>query len=88
MAELRYGLNQPFAAVQRAEFYAYVDGGSVSNRDGGFGGGSLASGGGGIRVDFTRTFGAGLEVAAPLTGERYDTGDRSSRINFRLNTSF
>lgn len=88
MAELRYGLSQPFSAVQRAEFYAYVDGGSVSNRDGGFGGGSLASGGGGIRVDFTRTFGAGLEVAAPLTGERYDTGDRSSKINFRLNTSF
>ena len=88
MAELRYGPTQPFGAVQRAEFYAYVDGGTVSNRDGGFGGGSLASGGGGIRVDFTRTLGGGLELAVPLTGDRYDTGDRSSKINFRLNTSF
>lgn len=88
MAELRYGLRQPLAAVQRAEFYAYVDGGTANNRNGGFGGGSLASGGGGLRLDFSQNMGAGLEVAVPLTGERYDTGDRSSRINFRLNTTF
>jgi hemolysin activation/secretion protein len=88
MAELRYGLRQPLPAVQRAEFYAFVDGGTADNRNTGPGGGALASGGGGIRLDLTQKLGAGLEVAVPLTGERYDTGDRSSRINFRLNTSF
>ena len=88
LAELRYGLNRPFALVRRAEFYGFFDGGTLSNRDGGAGGGALASGGGGIRVDFVRSVSAGLEVAVPLTGERYDTGDRSSRINFRVNTSF
>lgn len=88
LAELRYNFDQPVTAVRRAEVYTFIDGGSVGNRDGGFGGGTLASGGGGIRLDFTRRFGAGLEVAVPLTGERYDTGNRSSKINFRLNGNF
>jgi hemolysin activation/secretion protein len=88
LAELRYGLNKPFAAVRRAEFYGFLDGGTLSNRDSGTGGGTLASGGGGIRVDFVRSVSAGLEVAVPLTGERYDTGDRRSRVNFRVSTSF
>ena len=88
MAELRYSLDKPLTAVRRAEVYTFIDGGSVGNHEGGFGGGTLASGGGGIRVDFTRSFGAGLEVAVPLTGERYDTGNRSSRINFRINRGF
>ncbi len=87
-AELRYGLNRPLPAIRRAELYGYVDGGTVSNREAGSGGGTLASGGGGIRVDFAQVVSAGLEIAVPLTGERYDTGDRRSRINFRINTSF
>ena len=33
LAELRYGLNKPFAAVRRAEFYGFLDGGTLSNRD-------------------------------------------------------
>lgn len=88
LAELRYGLNRPIAAIRRAELYGYLDGGSVSNRDAGIGGGTLATSGGGIRVDFSRALSAGLEVAVPLTGERYDTGNRQSKINFRINTSF
>ncbi|MDV3456233.1 ShlB/FhaC/HecB family hemolysin secretion/activation protein [Sphingomonas sp. HF-S4] len=88
LVELRYGLERPLGLVRRAQLYAFADGGKVTNHAAGFGSGSLASAGGGIRTDVTRSFGANLEVAMPLTGARYDTIDETPKINFRLVKSF
>jgi hemolysin activation/secretion protein len=88
VAELRYLIERPLGVVRRAQLYAFVDGGRVNNLDGGFGSGALASAGGGIRTDVTRSFGANLEVAIPLTGPRYDTADEAPKINIKLLKSF
>jgi len=88
MAELRYSFDRPFNIMKRAQFYAFVDGGTVSNQDDGFGGGSLASTGGGVRLDITSRLGFSLELAVPLTGPRYDTANRTPKVNFSLARSF
>lgn len=75
MAELRYSLKKPFDLLKQAQLYVFVDGGTVSNHEVGFGGGSLSSAGGGMRLDITSRLGLTFEVAVPLTGPRYDTGD-------------
>ncbi|WP_169804952.1 ShlB/FhaC/HecB family hemolysin secretion/activation protein [Sphingomonas asaccharolytica] len=87
-AELRYDVKQPLGIVDRAQFYAFGDGGVVRNLSNGTGGGSLASAGGGLRVDISHAIGATAEVAVPLTGPRYDTGNRQPRINLGLSTAF
>lgn len=88
MVEVRYMLNQPFNLIRRAQLYTYADGGTVTNLDGGFGGGSLASAGAGVRADITNWMGVNVEVAVPLTGDRYDTGNQSPKLNLRLIRSF
>jgi hemolysin activation/secretion protein len=88
MAELRYTWNRPLGLARRVQVYAFVDGGKVTNHEAGFGSGSLASAGGGLRAELTRTFGANLELATPLSGPRYDTGDQRPKLNFRLLKSF
>jgi len=88
LAELRYMIDRPFGLVRRAQLYAFVDGGKVANLENGFGGGTLASLGGGIRADVTNRLGANLEVAAPLTGPRYDTGDESPKVKVRVIQAF
>jgi hemolysin activation/secretion protein len=87
-AELRYAWNRPFGLIRRAQLYGFVDGGEVTNLRHGFGGGALSSAGGGVRVDITNHLGANVELAAPLSGPRYDTGDESAKLNFRLVRSF
>ena len=87
-AELRYDIGDPLGIVRRMQLYAYADGGVVGNLQGGRGSGSLASSGGGIRTDITRDLGLDLELAVPLTGPRYDTGDSSPRFNVALRRSF
>lgn len=82
--ELRYDWRQPFGLIRKAQLYGFVDGGRVINKAGGFGGGDLASGGGGVRADVSSTIDANFEVAVPLTGPRYETGNRDPRVNFRL----
>lgn len=86
--ELRYDWDKPLGLIRRAQVYGFVDGGHVSNLRGGFGGGGLASAGGGVRADLTRALGATVEVAAPLTDPRYETGDRRPRINLGLARTF
>jgi hemolysin activation/secretion protein len=84
MAELRYAWNKPFRLIPRAQLYGFVDGGEVGNLGGGFGGGSLASAGAGVRADVTGRLGANLELAVPLSGPRYDTGNKSPKFRFGL----
>lgn len=88
MAELRYLVDNPLGLAKRAQLYAFVDGGTVSNQRNGFGGGALGSAGGGLRMDVTQRFGATFELAVPLTGLRYDTGDASPKVNFAIIRSF
>ncbi|MCW3848861.1 hypothetical protein OF829_16615 [Sphingomonas sp. LB-2] len=87
-AELRYNWPRPFNAIPRAQLYVFADGGKVANLESGLGSGELYSAGGGIRADLSNSFGANFEVAMPLSGPRYDTGDESPKLNFRLVHSF
>lgn len=87
-AELRYDWARPFGSIRKLQLYSFVDGGRVTNLKGGYGTGSLVSTGGGVRADVTRTLDAALEVAVPLSGPRYDTGDEAPKLNFRLSRSF
>lgn len=73
--------------LQRLQVYAFADGGTLSNKRGGFGGGDLFSAGAGLRADI-RAFDLALEVAVPLNESRYATGDRSPRFNFLVGANF
>lgn len=88
VAELRYDMPKALGAVNNLQLYAFADGGLVSSLPGGIGFGSLASSGGGLRTDITRDLDLDFEVAVPLTEPRYDTGDRSPRLNLRISQSF
>jgi hemolysin activation/secretion protein len=88
LAELRYDWPNPLGAARHVQLYAFADGGTVSNLDGGIGGGTLASSGAGLRTDITRDLDLDFEVAVPLTEDRYDTGDKSPRLNLRISQSF
>lgn len=88
VGELRYDWPRAFGAVQHLQLYAFADGGMVSNLAGGRGDDTLASSGAGLRADVTRNLDFDLEVAVPLTDPRYDTGDKTPRINLRVSQSF
>lgn len=87
-AELRYdiagGLPRP---LRRLQLYAYADAGRVTNLRGGFGGGSLASAGGGVRAWLREGFEAGLELGLPLTDGLYDD-DPDPRFSFTFGSRF
>jgi hemolysin activation/secretion protein len=88
VGELRYDLQNGLGLFENMQIYAFADGGVVTNLENGFGGGSLASSGAGLRTDITNTLDFDLEVAVPLTGPRYDTDDRTPRLNVSLSKSF
>jgi len=82
--ELRWDVRLSNDAAAR--LYAYLDAGDVHNRRGGFGSGSLASAGGGIRVRVDRIE-AALEVGLPLRDGAVDK-DYDPRISYTLATEF
>lgn len=86
--ELRFdlaGLPKPVSDVQ---IYAFADAGTVGNDRSGYGGGSLASAGGGIRFQAWDRVELGLELGVPLK-DRLDPSDRKSpRISFTLGSRF
>mgnify|MGYP003299755418 CR=1 FL=1 len=88
LAELRYDWPKPLGGSSNLQIYAFADAGTVSNLAGGLGNGSLASSGGGLRTDINQDLDLDLEVAVPLTEDRYDTGNRSPRLNLRISQSF
>jgi len=70
------------------QLYGYADGGAVGNLDGGTGGGSLFSAGGGIRASLPSRLEAGLEIGVPLKAGA-DAGDEvDPRVSFVLGTRF
>lgn len=87
-AELRYDVKRPLGIADRAQLYAFGDGGVVRSIVSDWDGGSLASTGGGVRIDFNKTIGATAEIAVPLTGPRYDTGNRAPRVNLGVSKAF
>ncbi|MDT9597818.1 ShlB/FhaC/HecB family hemolysin secretion/activation protein [Sphingosinicella rhizophila] len=85
--ELRYDLANLPEPLSMTQFYAFMDGGTVRNSRRGFGGGSLASLGAGVRG---RVAGVdvGLEVGLPLK-VRYDPAKRRGpRLSFTLGKYF
>jgi hemolysin activation/secretion protein len=86
--ELNYSWDSLPGPLAELEFYGFVDGGKAYNLDEGFGGGSLFSSGGGFRADIGKSLTGGLEVAVPLSGVRYDTGDSSARVRFQVTQAF
>ncbi|MEO1221143.1 MAG: ShlB/FhaC/HecB family hemolysin secretion/activation protein, partial [Pseudomonadota bacterium] len=86
--ELRYNWRGKGFWLPRAQAYIFADGGVVSNLEDGFGGGSLASAGGGMRLNLTRDTDLGFEVAVPLTGERLDSDSAGPLFNLRVGQAF
>ncbi len=74
--------------VERAQLYAFVDGGTVGNWRNGVGGGSLVSSGAGVRAGLFARLDGMIEVAVPLNADRFDTRNRRPRLSFRLSRSF
>jgi hemolysin activation/secretion protein len=87
-SELRYDWPNALGTVRNVQLYAFADGGTVTNLGSGVGGGTLASSGGGLRADITRDLDLDFEIALPLSEARYDTADKSPRLNLRISQSF
>lgn len=87
-AELRYDVPTAPGRSSHLQLYAFADGGMVTTLPGRTLSGSLASSGAGIRTDLTRTLDLDFEVAVPLSEVRYDTGNRSPRLNLRISQAF
>lgn len=85
--EFRYDVKSRVSAAA-PQIYAFVDGGKVTNLQHGFGSGTLFSAGAGLRAAILPSLAASVEVAAPLSGARYDSGTRQAVFNFRLRQSF
>lgn len=85
--ELRQRFKRPLRFIDWVQLYGFADGGKVWNLDQGFGGGSLFSGGGGLRGAIGRSE-FGIEAAYPLSGPRYESGNRDPRINLSLGYRF
>ena len=86
--ELRYNWRGKGFWLPRGQAYVFADGGVVSNLEDGFGSGSLASAGGGMRLRLTRDTDLGVEVAVPLTGERLDSDSNGPLFNLRIGQAF
>lgn len=87
LAELRKEFNDVTDWLDWVQLYTFIDGGYVSNIGTGFGDGSLVSAGGGIRSQIGR-FDMGIEAAAPLNSDRFESGDQSPKFNVQVGLRF
>ncbi len=85
--EVREDFDDAISFLDRLQLYSFVDGGYVHNLRNGFGGGTLFSAGGGLRLR-AGIFDFELESAIPLTEDRFDSGDRSPKINVQIGVNF
>jgi hemolysin activation/secretion protein len=72
---------EPLSALQ---LYLYADAGSVGNYDDGSGGGTLASGGGGMRLRFGPALDLGGEIGVPIG----DDDEKGPRFSFTIGSRF
>lgn len=69
------------------QLYGFVDGGYVNHIGTGNGDGSLASAGGGMRAQMGK-LDLGFEVAAPITDDRFESGEQSAKVNVQVGLRF
>ena len=86
--ELRFDLKGLPEPASNLQLYGYADAGRVSNYQAGFGGGSLASAGGGIRLWLDGGVQASLEAGFPLTDGADPAAGRDPRFSFTLGKRF
>jgi hemolysin activation/secretion protein len=86
--ELRYALASRLGPLSKPQLYGFIDGGHVSNLDNGSGGGGLVSTGAGVRTAVGKKVYLDTNVAFPLSGERYDSGNDAPVLNFRITGRF
>ncbi len=86
-AELRFDLAKLPRPVRAAQLYVYGDAGVAGNRETGFGGGTLASAGGGIRLSTERLSGS-FELGVPLKDANRPSSARDVRASFTLSARF
>ena len=67
--------------------YSFADGGYLANLQNGWGSGSRFSAGGGLRAGIGGLE-LGVEGAFPLKDARYETADKSPKINMILGYGF
>ncbi|WP_373489641.1 ShlB/FhaC/HecB family hemolysin secretion/activation protein [Parasphingorhabdus sp.] len=87
LAELRKEFRDVTGWLDWLQLYGFVDGGYVSNIGTGFGDGSLASAGGGMRAQIGN-FDLAVEAAAPVSDDRLESGDRSPKLNVQVGLRF
>ena len=87
LAELRKEFSNINSWLDWFQLYGFVDGGYVSNIETGFGDGSLVSAGGGIRAQ-VGSFDLGIEAAAPVNDDRFESGNRSPKMNVQVGLRF
>ncbi|MEP6345505.1 MAG: ShlB/FhaC/HecB family hemolysin secretion/activation protein, partial [Parasphingorhabdus sp.] len=87
LAELRKEFKDMTNWLDWLQLYGFVDGGYVFNIGTGFGDGTLASAGGGIRAQLGK-IDFGIEAATPLTDDRFESGDKSPKINAQVGIRF
>lgn len=85
--EVRYDLRTPAFVVRRSQFYAYADGGRVTNLAAGYGSGTLASAGGGVRLWLRHRLEAGVELGVPLR-DGFDGRRPPPRLSVTLSARF
>jgi hemolysin activation/secretion protein len=71
-----------------SQIYAFLDGGTVPKRGPVPDERWLVSAGGGLRLGLEGPLDLGVEIALPMTASRYDTGDRSPRLNLGIGFGF
>lgn len=87
-AELRWQLASKVGPARKPQLYGFLDGGHVDNLRDGSGGGTLFSTGGGVRSTLGTSVDLDLNVAIPLSGDRYDSGNSAPVVNFRISKRF
>ncbi|MFM9853574.1 MAG: ShlB/FhaC/HecB family hemolysin secretion/activation protein [Sphingomonadaceae bacterium] len=85
--ELRKVFTDSLPLVDWVRVYGFADGGYVYNLRSGFGGGALASAGGGVRTGFGRAE-FGIETAFPITDPRFEGNTTAPRVNLSAGYRF
>ena len=85
--ELGYEFSKPVSWIKRLQPFAFVDGGYVGNLQGGYGGGTLISAGGGLRADIGPV-GVQVETALPVYLSGDGSGNSSPKVNVQVGLEF
>jgi len=87
LVELRKEFKDVTDWLDWLQLYGFVDGGYVTNIGPGFGSGTIISSGGGLRAHIGKVD-LGLEAGVPLNADRFESGDRSPKLNVEVGVSF